>query len=75
MEGLSPVRKLSQGYSYTADENGNNISSVTRVKPGDMLHITVRDGVIHGTVTGTEKKELFTARPSFKPSDPAAERV
>ena len=75
MEGLSPVRKLSQGYSYTADENGNNISSVTRVKPGDMLHITVRDGVIHGTVTGTEKKDLLTARPSFKPSDPAAERV
>ena len=59
MEGLSPVRKLSQGYSYTSDKNGKNISSVARVKPGDVLHVTVRDGVIHGTVTEIEKKKVI----------------
>lgn len=59
MEGLSPVQKLSQGYSYTSDKNGKNISSVARVKPGDVLHVTVRDGVIHGTVTEIEKKKVI----------------
>lgn len=56
LEGLSPLKKLSQGYSYTEDASGRNVSRIEDVKPGDVVHITVRDGRITGTVDRTEKR-------------------
>ncbi len=50
MKGLSPLEKLTQGYSYVADENGNNVRSVKNVVPGDRLKIYVTDGTIDATV-------------------------
>ncbi|MCF0145139.1 MAG: exodeoxyribonuclease VII large subunit [Eubacterium sp.] len=55
-EGLSPIRKLRQGYSYAENERGHNIASVQDVVPGDALHIQVTDGVIHADVTGAEER-------------------
>jgi exodeoxyribonuclease VII large subunit len=54
LEGLSPVGRLKSGFSYTSDESGKNIRSVSGVKPGDKLNIRVLDGEIHSTVTGTD---------------------
>lgn len=50
LNGLSPLEKLSQGYSYTADSSGKNITSTDDVKVGDRLVITVKDGELHTTV-------------------------
>ena len=55
-EGLSPVRKLRQGYSYVTDADGHNVSSVKTVAEGDPLSIDVTDGEIYVRVTGTGKR-------------------
>lgn len=46
LEGLSPVKKLSQGYSYVTDEEGGCVTSVEQVHKGDLLRIRVLDGQI-----------------------------
>lgn len=53
LDGVSPVRKLSQGYSYTENTAGHNVSSVSDVKPGDAIRTQVRDGMIMSMVTET----------------------
>lgn len=57
LDGLSPIRKLNQGYSYAETADGRNISSVDDVTEGDSFLLEVRDGRISGTVTGREKRE------------------
>lgn len=51
MKGLSPLLKLSQGFSYTQTENGQNIKSIRQTGPGSRIEIYVSDGVIEAGVT------------------------
>lgn len=60
LDGLSPVRKLSQGYAYVEDRNGVNVSSVHAAAVGDMLQIRVTDGVIGAEVTSLEEQRRET---------------
>lgn len=53
MKGLSPLEKLSHGYSYIQNQNGENIRSVRQVSDGTKLEIFVSDGRICASVTGT----------------------
>ena len=46
MEGLSPLKRLSAGYSYLQSADGRGIRSVKGVKEGDSLLITLKDGNI-----------------------------
>lgn len=46
LEGLSPLKKLSQGYSYVTDEKGGCVTSVKQVQKGCLLEIQVLDGKI-----------------------------
>jgi len=46
LRGLSPLDKLSQGYSYTSDIEGKTVTSIKNVKQGDLLNIYIRDGKI-----------------------------
>lgn len=55
LDGVSPVKKLSQGYSYTGDTEGRCINSVDKVKVGDRIVVTVTDGRINARVDGTER--------------------
>ena len=57
MKGLSPLEKLSSGYSYVSDETGRNIRSVGQVSPGTALRIRVRDGSIFAVASGIGKEE------------------
>lgn len=50
MQGLSPLQKLSQGFSHVADGEGRTVSDVNRVKPGDRLTIHVRNGRLEAEV-------------------------
>ncbi len=52
-EGLSPLRKLNQGFSYVSDREGHTVFSIRQAAPGDEIHIAVTDGVIDARVTGT----------------------
>ena len=55
MEGLSPLQKLQQGYSYTVDGKNKNVRSISQVKQGDELEIYVTDGKILTKVQDTLK--------------------
>ena len=59
-QGLSPLAKLNQGYSFVADTDGRGITSVSQVKPGDRVEISVTDGVIEVEVTGIRKETWET---------------
>ena len=56
-QGLSPLRKLNQGYSYVADAAGKAVTSITDVTPGSHLEIAVTDGMIEATVVESRKEE------------------
>ena len=56
LNGLSPVRKLGQGFSYVQNEIGVNIRKIEDVCPGELLSIKVTDGTIHAQVTEVEKE-------------------
>ena len=57
MKGLSPLQKLSSGYSYVADEQGNTVRSVRNVTRDQMLTIHVTDGLIKARVTAREEAD------------------
>lgn len=46
LEGLSPLRKLNQGYAYVEDKEGRALRSIRQVRPGDRLFIQVTDGAV-----------------------------
>lgn len=54
LEGLSPLKKLNQGYSFVADGNGKAVSSIKDVRPDDNLTIHVTDGEIMAKVEETK---------------------
>lgn len=56
-EGLSPLRKLSQGYSYVTDAQGRAVTSITKIKEGDILSVSVTDGTIETNVRSIRKEE------------------
>lgn len=53
-EGLNPLERLRQGFSFTADASGRAVTRVSQVCPGDALTIHVLDGKIRAEVTETE---------------------
>lgn len=55
-QGLSPLAKLNQGYSFVADTDGRGITSVSQVKPGDRVEISVTDGVIQAKVSDSRRE-------------------
>lgn len=57
LEGYSPLRKLSQGYSYVTAPDGSCVTQVGQVSLGEMLGIRVQDGVIHAAVKEIEERE------------------
>ena len=58
LNGVSPLEKLKQGYSYAVDANSKNINSIERVNTGDSFDLYVTDGIISAEVTKKEKKEI-----------------
>lgn len=46
LDGQSPVKRLTGGYSYVENDRGENIKSIKKVNVKDMLRITVTDGKI-----------------------------
>ena len=50
LEGVSPLKKLQQGYSYTEAPDGKALRSVSQVEPSDVVLIHVTDGTIKAEV-------------------------
>ena len=55
--GLSPLYKLNQGYSFVSDRAGNGFISTEQVHSGDLLEISVTDGVIEAEVRSSRKED------------------
>ena len=54
--GLSPLKKLNQGYSYVIDKTKKTLTSVEQVQNGDTIYISVTDGTIEAQVESTVKE-------------------
>ncbi len=50
LDGVSPLKKLQQGYSYTEAPDGKALRSVSQVEPSDVVLIHVTDGTIKAEV-------------------------
>ncbi len=46
MEGLSPLKTLSRGYSVAKNDKGQVVKSVSQVNSGETVMITVQDGEV-----------------------------
>ena len=55
--GLSPLRKLNQGFSYVADKDHKTLTSVEQVQTGEPVFISVTDGTIKAQVSQITKEE------------------
>lgn len=51
LEGLSPVRRLSLGYSYISDAAGTAVTDAAKIKQGDILDIHLLKGSLKAAVT------------------------
>lgn len=50
LESFSPIKKLSQGYAFVADEKGENVHDVNVLKFGDTLNIHMLNGKVKAQV-------------------------
>jgi len=55
MWGLSPLKKLSQGYGFVLDGEGKRLESVKQAPPGSDISVQVTDGKILATVKECEE--------------------
>ena len=55
LEAGSPVKKLSQGFSFVTDENGKPVTKSSQVKAGDEIAVRTLDGKIHARVLRVEQ--------------------
>lgn len=69
MKGLSPLEKLTQGYSYTADMQGQKISAISQVKEGQQIQVYVSDGRILARTESVEDIPGFMGGKDGKKSE------
>lgn len=56
LNGLSPVRKLNQGFAYVEEADGSVVKSIRQVEKSDELTVYVTDGLIRTSVKAVQKK-------------------
>lgn len=58
LDGLSPLKKLKDGFAFVTDERHLPVNSVSCVEPGDMLDIRLADGSIAAQVLEKSEADL-----------------
>ncbi|MFQ5731598.1 MAG: exodeoxyribonuclease VII large subunit [Planctomycetaceae bacterium] len=61
LDALSPLKVLNRGYSLTTDADGNPVSTVTGVVPGDCVRTRLSDGVLTSRVETVELSDAFSS--------------
>ncbi len=59
-KGLSPLGRLNQGFAFAADKEGRAVTRISQTELGDLLEISVTDGVIQTEVIATRKETWET---------------
>lgn len=54
LKGLSPLEKLNQGYSHTADSKGKTITDIKQIKIGSDILVHIKNGSMKATVIEKE---------------------
>jgi len=62
MWGLSPLKKLSQGYGFVTDCDGNRLESVKQAPPGSEISVQLADGRLTAEVTERVENSAAGAR-------------
>ena len=57
LEGLSPLSRLSGGYSYVSNASGT-VNSIKKTKKGDELSIYMSDGIVSSRVESIISKDI-----------------
>lgn len=60
LKGLSPLEKLSQGYAYVENEDGQVLNDIRKAKPEQAVRIYVKNGMIHAKTTGVTEVDYGT---------------
>jgi exodeoxyribonuclease VII large subunit len=55
--GLTPLKKLGQGYGFVTDESGARLASVKQAPVGSKIHVQVADGKLTASVEKSEEAE------------------
>ena len=55
-KALSPIERIGHGFAAVTDEGGNKVTDVAKVKKGDLLRLTMREGLIEATATKIEMR-------------------
>ncbi len=55
LHGLSPLEKLSHGYSFVENKDRQCVHDISQVNPGEELRIRVNNGDIYATVNRVEE--------------------
>jgi exodeoxyribonuclease VII large subunit len=59
VRALSPLATLRRGYAVLSDADGQALSSVASLAPGEDIHVRVADGRIGATTTTVERIDLL----------------
>ena len=54
LDGVSPLKRLAAGYAFVADEENNQIDSITQLSVGQPVKMTMQDGEVHASVERIE---------------------
>lgn len=57
LDGYSPAKKLSQGYSFVVTPDGKALRNIAQVKPQEEIAVHLMDGVVHAVVTKSVKTD------------------
>lgn len=57
IDGVSPLKKLCQGYAYVQDARGKALTDAGQVKSGDEIRIHLLNGQLQASVTEVTKNE------------------
>lgn len=56
LESLSPLAKLRQGYSYVTTGDGETLTDISQVQPGDTMNIYLQNGTVDATVSRVNRR-------------------
>ena len=57
LDGLSPVKRLGQGYSFVTDANGKSLKDIHQVQKADQISVYVLNGTIDAKVERVRESE------------------
>ena len=62
LDAMSPLKVLTRGYSMTQNQQGELISSVTQIQPGENIQVMLSDGMLSAIIENKKESKYGTAK-------------